>query len=113
MLGAFAKPHVAYNEGQVKPSGKAESAAALGKAVLLAGNVEGVVNVLFDDVRAPSQTPAMEYYEICKGDILSVLAKRFSGNSMAFEIFEADREVIKDPDLIYPGQKIRIPLSES
>ncbi|MCK5667336.1 MAG: LysM peptidoglycan-binding domain-containing protein, partial [Thiotrichaceae bacterium] len=26
-------------------------------------------------------------------------------------IFEANREVIKDPDLIYPGQKIRIPMS--
>ena len=26
------------------------------------------------------------------------------------KIFEANREVIKDPDLIYPGQKIRIPL---
>ena len=25
-------------------------------------------------------------------------------------IFEANKEVIKDPDLIYPGQKIRIPL---
>ena len=26
------------------------------------------------------------------------------------KIFEANREVIRDPDLIYPGQKIRIPL---
>ncbi|MEW8350857.1 MAG: LysM peptidoglycan-binding domain-containing protein [Candidatus Thiodiazotropha taylori] len=25
-------------------------------------------------------------------------------------MFEANREVIKDPNLIYPGQKIRIPL---
>jgi len=25
------------------------------------------------------------------------------------EIFEANREVIKDPDKIYPGQMIRIP----
>jgi nucleoid-associated protein YgaU len=25
-------------------------------------------------------------------------------------IFEANREVIKDPDLIFVGQKIRIPL---
>jgi len=24
-------------------------------------------------------------------------------------IFEANREVIKDPNLIFPGQKIRIP----
>jgi nucleoid-associated protein YgaU len=27
-------------------------------------------------------------------------------------LFEANREVIKDPDLIYPGQQIRIPKLE-
>ena len=32
------------------------------------------------------------------------------GDAMAYPtIFEANKEVIKDPDLIYPGQKIRIP----
>jgi nucleoid-associated protein YgaU len=25
------------------------------------------------------------------------------------KIFDANKEVIKDPDLIFPGQKIRIP----
>nr|WP_281241822.1 LysM peptidoglycan-binding domain-containing protein [Thiocapsa roseopersicina] len=46
-----------------------------------------------------------------KGDTLSAIAKRFYDDANAYpRIFEANREVIKDADLIYPGQKIRIPL---
>lgn len=101
---------VEYNEGQVSLSGEAESAAAMEKAVLLAGNVEGVGEVFADNVTAPPQTVTVEYYEIQKGDTLSAIAKRFLGNARDYpKIFEANREVIKDPDLIYPGQKIRIP----
>ena len=103
---------VDYNEGQVSLSGEAESAEAMEKAILLAGNVEGVANVLADNVKAPPQTATVEYYEIQKGDTLSAISKRFLGNAMDYDkIFEANREVIKDPDLIYPGQKIRIPLA--
>lgn len=40
------------------------------------------------------------------------IAKQFCGKANDYpRIFEANREVIKDPDLIFPGQKIRIPLS--
>ena len=45
-----------------------------------------------------------------KGDNLSKIAKKFYGDPNQYnKIFEANREVIKDPNLIYPGQKIRIP----
>ncbi len=101
---------VEYQNGVVTLSGKAESADAMEKAVLMAGNVQGVHAVNADTVAAPAQTISIEYYTIVKGDTLSGIAKRFYGNAMDYPlIFEANREVIKDPDLIYPGQKIRIP----
>jgi nucleoid-associated protein YgaU len=51
------------------------------------------------------------YYEIVKGDILSCIAKKCYGDAMAYpRLFEANREGIKNPDLIYTGQKIRIPM---
>jgi nucleoid-associated protein YgaU len=54
----------------------------------------------------------VEYYIIKKGDTLSAIAKHFYGKANDYpRIFEANREVIKNPDLIVPGQKIRIPLS--
>ena len=54
--------------------------------------------------------PEATFYTVQSGDSLSKIAKEYYGDAMKYpEIFEANREVIKDPDLIYPGQKIRIP----
>ena len=101
---------VAFNEGVVDLSGKADSGEAVEKAVLLAGNVKGVTDVNIDNVDAPSPEPNVEYYTIVRGDSLSKIAKHFYQNAMDYpKLFDANREVIKDPDLIYPGQKIRIP----
>jgi len=101
---------VAYDAGAVDLSGKADSAEAVEKAVLLAGNVKGVTDVKIDNMDAPAPAPEVEYYTIVSGDSLSKIAKKFYGNAMDYpKLFEANREVIKDADLIYPGQKIRIP----
>ncbi len=103
---------VEFKDGQVKLSGEATSPEAMEKAVLMAGNVQGVEKVTADQVQAPPQTGQVEYYTIQSGDNLSSIAKKFLGTASAYpKIFEANREVIKDPDKIYPGQKIRIPLS--
>ncbi|CZE46752.1 peptidoglycan-binding protein LysM [Campylobacter geochelonis] len=80
------------------------------KAALIAGNIEGIKKVEFEGVRDESDE---NYYEIQKGDNLSKISKKFYGNPNLYnKIFEANREVIKDMDLIYPGQKIRIPKLE-
>lgn len=101
---------VAVHEGVVSLSGEAASGEALEKAVLLAGNVKGVEKVMAVTVKAADE-PRVEYYEIASGDSLSAIAKKFYGDAMQYpRLFEANKEVIKDPDKIYPGQKIRIPL---
>jgi nucleoid-associated protein YgaU len=101
---------VAYDDGAVDLSGKADSAEAVEKAVLMAGNVKGVTDVKIDNMQAPKPAPEVEYYTIVSGDSLSKIAKKFYGNAMDYpKLFDANREVIKDADLIYPGQKIRIP----
>lgn len=102
---------VKFKDGQVQLSGDAITPEAMEKAVLLAGNVQGVEKVSADQVKAPPQTGQVEYYTIQAGDNLSSIAKKFLGNASAYpKLFEANREVIKDPDKIYVGQKIRIPL---
>ena len=101
---------VLVDEGVVTLSGEAESAEALEKSVLIAGNVKGVSEVKFDNVAAPAPVEEVEYYEIVSGDTLSGIAKKFYGNGSEYpRIFEANKEVIKDPNKIYVGQKIRIP----
>jgi len=49
-------------------------------------------------------------YTVKKGDSLSKIAKREYGDAQQWRrIYEANRDTIKDPDLIYPGQVVRIP----
>ena len=49
-------------------------------------------------------------YVVVKGDTLSGIAKREYGHANKWPtIYEANKDVIKDPDLIHPGQQLRIP----
>jgi nucleoid-associated protein YgaU len=101
---------VSYADGKVSLGGKASSAEAMEKAVLIAGNVQGVTDVDVSKMDAPQPEAGVLYYTVQSGDSLSKIAKEYLGDAMAYpKIFEANREVIKDADLIYPGQKIRIP----
>ena len=102
---------VDVKDGVVTLAGEADSAEAVEKAMLMAGNVAGVKEVRADKVVAHEATDKVDYYEIVSGDTLSAIAQRYYGKASAYpKIFEANREVIKDPDKIYVGQKIRIPL---
>ena len=50
------------------------------------------------------------YYIVMPGDSLSKIAKKFYGKASEYiKIYEANQDIIKDPRLIYPGQKLRIP----
>ena len=101
---------VQFDKGVVTLTGKADSHATKEKAVLLAGNIKGVEKVVDEGLVAPPPVEETEFYTIKKGDSLSKIAKVYYGNAMKYPvIFEANREVIKDPDLIYPGQVLRIP----
>lgn len=53
-------------------------------------------------------------YTIGKGDTLSKIAKEHYGSANAWkQIFEANRDVIEDPDRIFPGQVIKLPPKSS
>ncbi len=56
-------------------------------------------------------TPGSEQsYEVVAGDSLSKIAKRFYGDASQWpRIHEANRDQIKNPDLIHPGQRLKIP----
>jgi nucleoid-associated protein YgaU len=101
---------VTVKDGIATISGEAASAEAKEKAILMVGNLQGVKEVQADKLTAPEASGQSEYYVIKSGDTLSAIAQKFYGKGSAYpRIFEANREVIKNPDLIYPGQKIRIP----
>lgn len=58
---------------------------------------------------APSQ-PTQQTYTVVKGDCLWNIAKRFYGNGALYtKIYNANKDKIKNPNLIYVGQQLVIP----
>ena len=61
------------------------------------------------NVQKPA-APSQRDYTIQSGDSLSKIARQFYGNANDWQkIYEANKDKIKDPNMIYPGQKIIIP----
>ena len=88
------------------------------KAILIAGNVEGISQVNADQLITLEQIAAENvreipeeiFYSIEKGDTLWAIATKFYDDGSKYtHIVDANLEVIKNADLIYPGQTIRIP----
>lgn len=50
---------------------------------------------------------ASQEYEVVKGDNLTKIGKKYGMGWK--EIYEANKDLIKDPDLIQPGWKLKIP----
>lgn len=49
-------------------------------------------------------------HTVVSGDTLSKIAQTYLGDKMRYnEIFELNRDVLTDPDKIYPGQLLKIP----
>lgn len=72
----------------------------------------------FDNVRSSAssteQAVGGHMYIVAKGDTLSHIAKAHYGKASLWpRIFEANRNQLDDPDLIHPGQVLRIPRGES
>ena len=64
----------------------------------------------FSNVKGGSSSTATKEYVVVSGDSLSKIAKREYGDANAWtRIFEANKDILKDPNKIFPGQKLRIP----
>lgn len=107
---------VEFDDGVATVCGDCDNQAVKDRAILLAGNVQGVERVVADDLKVAEalqekKAPEDTFYEIVSGDTLGGIAKKFYGNASQYvRIFEANRDIIDDPNKIYPGQKIRIPM---
>lgn len=65
------------------------------------------------DASAQPVADAARSYTVRSGDTLSAIAKREYGDAGQWKrIFEANRDKIDNPDLIHPGQELKIPAAE-
>lgn len=92
--------------------GITENQAVKEKVILAIGNVKGIAEV--DDFIAVKESevkePEAKFYTVQSGDSLSKISKAVYGDPMKYnDIFEANKPMLKDVNLIYPGQMLRIP----
>lgn len=89
--------------------GTAETQVAKELVVLTLGNNADIASV-DDRMSVITPQPEATFYEVKSGDSLSKIAKAHYGDAMKYNaIFEANKPMLKDPNLIYPGQQLRIP----
>ena len=101
-------------EGEtVTLNGEVSSVLERNRVVVVTGNVSGISAVndkLVLNVPEPVE-PEKQYYTVVKGDYLSKISKRVYGDAMKYNIiFEANKPMLSDPDKIYPGQVLVIPV---
>lgn len=86
-------------------------------------NVQSGSSTTAPEPSAPAPTPDPgppvgtsgqdQTYTVVAGDSLSKIAKRYYGDANQWRrIHEANRDQITNPDLIHPGQRLKIPGSE-
>ncbi len=57
-----------------------------------------------------ADTSVYAHHEVVSGESLSKIAKHYYGDAMKYNaIFEANRGLLDNPDVIHPGQKLVIP----
>jgi nucleoid-associated protein YgaU len=104
---------VRLDDDRVTLTGQVNSQEDREKIVLLVGNTEGIGSV-DDQLKVARPEPESQFYEVKSGDSLSKIAKQVYGDANKYNaIFEANRPMLKDPDEIYPGQKLRIPAAQT
>ena len=90
----FNKIAVAKASGAVAPSPAAGAVLTGAAAQTAAGAASGAVKI----------------HVVESGDTLGAIAKKYYGKAGAYmKIFDANKDVLTDPDKIKPGQKLRIP----
>ena len=62
------------------------------------------------DPSLPAPKPKEQSYTVQSGDTLSKISKQFYGDANRYmKIFDANKDQLKDPNTIKPGQTLRIP----
>ncbi len=103
---------IRFDDGTAYITGEAADQATRERIILSVGNAHGVGKV---DEEISLADPAEEahFHTVAPGDTLWAVAEKVYGDGMKYpEIFEANKPMLSDPDLIYPGQVLRCPMED-
>ena len=76
----------------------------------LAASTEESAIVQEQETQNENTTQNFEKYTVAKNDTLQKISKRFYGTTKRWmKVYEANKDVLRGPDKLYPGQTLKIP----
>jgi nucleoid-associated protein YgaU len=101
---------IRFDDGVTYIDGQAANSETKEKVILAIGNCEGVSQVDESITLASDDGNGSEMYVVKSGDTLwAVVSEAYGDGNRYPEIFEANKPMLTDPDLIFPVQVLRIP----
>jgi nucleoid-associated protein YgaU len=103
---------IRFDNGTAYITGEVADQATRERIILAVGNAQGVGKV---DEEITVEDPAEEahFHTVAPGDTLWAVAEKVYGDGSRYtEIFEANKPMLSNPDLIFPGQVLRCPMDD-
>lgn len=102
---------VSVMDGLAELEGIVPDQATREKLILAVGNTANVRHVR-SRLQIDSESPSGSFHTVHAGETLAEIAKQIYGDASRYpEIFEANKPMISDPNLVFPGQVVRAPAS--
>ena len=103
---------IRFDDGTAYITGEAPDQATRERIILSVGNARGVGKV-DEEISVVEPAEEAHFHTVAPGDTLWAVAEKVYGDGSRYtEIFEANKPMLSDPDLIFPGQVLRCPMDD-
>lgn len=103
---------IRFDDGTAYITGETADQATKERIILSVGNARGVGKV-DEEITVVEPAEEAHFHTVAPGDTLWAVAEKVYGDGSRYtSIFEANKPMLKDPDLIFPGQVLRCPMDD-
>ncbi len=101
---------IRFDDGTAYITGETADQATRERIILSVGNAQGVGKV-DEEITVVEPAEEAHFHTVAPGDTLWAVAEKVYGDGSRYpEIFEANKPMLSDPDMIFPGQVLRCPM---
>ena len=103
---------IRFDDGIAYITGEVADQATRERIILAVGNAQGVGKV-DEEITVVDPSEEAHFHTVAPGDTLWAVAEKVYGDGSRYtEIFEANKPMLSNPDLIFPGQVLRCPMDD-
>lgn len=103
---------IRFDDGIAYITGEVADQATRERIILAVGNAQGVGKV-DEEITVVDPADEAHFHTVAPGDTLWAVSEKVYGDGSRYtEIFEANKPMLTNPDLIFPGQVLRCPMDD-